>query len=831
MPQLSLISIVDGEYRTDLKCAACDLCSSPLLVTNCMPGTGPHNATYMIVGRSPDKGDDKIGRPMTGVNGRLLHEMLREAGINYNNCYFTNTLRCSPFETTIKERQWASCRDYFIKELEEVNPTVLIAAGAQAMTWLTGQTGLRKLRRRGLPCAISGQESRLVFPIEQPASLLNTRGPEQVVMRNSMVADLQWIREQTQSGNIMLGGDIPKDYRVAMTPQQADDILDEIETHDLLACDLETGSTEWEPMLFPYSNGRVVAVGFSWGPGIARAIPLYARGVDSFLLWTDKIYEHIKTRLAKIFREKKLFGQNFLSFDQKWVRSSFGVDFCNIDFDTMVAHYLLDEERGTHGLERLALVYTTMSPWKSLFALADTNNLCRYLCHDVDATWRLREVFEPMLSQKQKWLLQELLLPLSDVLMDVEYKGVRVADEALENLNGVLTKKIVSVTSRVRKRQQVRGWESVNNDEFNPGSPVQVADIMQNYMKLKCIKRTGSQAFSTDKEVLAHYNSRPFVADIEMWRRLMKLQSTYVEQTRRLLGEDGKAHTSYKVHGTVTGRISSSSPNLMNLPRNDTVAKILDDGSLIKSLFVPDEGQVLLQADYSQIELRVMACLSGDERFCGFFREGKDAHAATAAVVQSCLIEQVTKEQRQGAKKVGFGIIYGMGEESLIKSFVEEGNTESAARKFLSDHKTAFPGVWRYMGMQERMIRMQKYQETPFGRRRRYTEVNQESIRQAYNFPTQSTASDLTLLSIIRIYHAMKQLGIQARIVLTVYDSIILSVPMERFWEVARIVKHLMESLSFPWLTVPIKVDLEAGMDWGHLKKVDLENQSFKSDI
>jgi DNA polymerase-1 len=796
-----------------------------------MEGVGPKNPTYMIIGRSPGKEDDQIGSPMTGANGRLLRELLREAGIQYNDCFFTNTLRCCPFDTSIKERQWAACQDYLLKEIEAANPQVLIAAGAQAMTWLTGQTGLRKLRRRGLPCALPGHERRLVFPIEQPVSLFRARGPEQTSMRNEMVGDLQWIREQNQSGNIHLGGDIPTDYQVAMTRESADRILDEVEAQDILACDLETGTTEWEPALFPYSNGRVVAVGFSWGAGIGRAIPLYARGTTSFLLWDDETYAHLVQRLTKIFQQKKVFGHNFLSFDQKWVRSLFGVEYCHTDFDTMLAHYLLDEERGTHGLERLALVYTTMPPWKAMFSLADTTSLCQYLCRDVDATWRLRQVFESMLTPKFRWLLNDLLLPLSDVLVDVEYKGVRVAGDALDKLNKVLKQKIGGLTGKIRSRQHIRLWESANNQEFNPGSSQQLSDVMENYMRLKCIKRTGSGAYSTDKEVLSHYSSKPLIADIQMWRGLGKLHATYVEQMRRELGEDGHAHTSYKPHGTTTGRLASASPNLQNLPREDTVKKVLDDGSLIKAMFVPDEGHCFLQADYSQIELRILACLSCDPAFLKIFHDGLDAHAAVAAEVYKIPIDEVTKAQRTSAKGLNFGIPYGMGEDTLIQRFVAAGNTEAGARAFLADHKTTFPGVWNYMAQQERLIRTQKYQETPLGRRRRYTEITPEAVRQAYNFPIQSVASDLTLLSIIRIHHALLRMNLPARIVLTVYDSIILSVQMDRFWQVARVVKHLMESLAFPWLTVPIKADLEAGMDWGHLKKVDLEKQSFKSDI
>lgn len=835
MPQLSLVSLVGGQFRTDLKCSACDLAASPELATNCMSGAGNvRNPTYFIVGHAPGKDDDRYGRPMTGRNGVLLRELLQESGIAEEECFFSNTLRCCTYETTLKERQWNACKDYLVKEILALNPQVIIASGAKAMTWLTGYTGLKKLRRQGLPCLLPVGD-RLVFPIQQPAALFHVDGSygkssqqEALELRNEMVKDLRWIKQQLETGQLSRAGDILRDYQTARTPDDVDRFFAEFEQHDVLSADLETGDTEWNPRLFPTSQGRVVTAGFSFGPGIGRAIPVYAKGQTTYLFWPDDYYPKLVQRIADLFRNKTVFGHNFPSFDQKWVRRFFGVEYCKLDFDTMLAHYILDEEKGTHGLERLAVLYTTMPPWKSSFNLADTEKLCWYNCQDVDATWRLRQIFEPELNNRQQWLLKELLLPLSSVLMDMEYRGVTVSREGFDKLNAALTEKLRAVTTRIRSYPAVKAWETQHNEDFNPNAPPQIAEVMENYLRLKCVKQTKGKKYSTDREVLEYYSDQPFVADVEVYRRLSKLKGTYHDGLLEAIGEDGKLHTSYKLHGTVTGRPSSADPNLLNITKNATVEKVLDDGTLVKGLFAAEEGCCLLEADYSQIELRIMACLSGDPALQEIYRLDQDVHTATASRVSHVPIDEVTEQQRFKAKAVNFGIIYGQGIEGMVKRFIAEGSTEQDALEFREAHQKTFPGVWRFMENQEKLIRTQKFQETPFGRRRRYTDVTNDAIRMAYNFPIQSVASDLTLLSLIRIDLALKSLEIPAKIVLTVYDSIVLNIPFPYFWRTASLVKQLMESLRFPWLTVPIKVDMKAGLDWGHLKSVNLCAKSLE---
>jgi len=829
MPQLSLLHVVDGKVRTDLRCAACDLCSSPELKTNRMGGTGNSTPTYMIVGKHPGVEDDRRGYPMAGGNGRLLRELLQTAGVDVRSCYVTNVIKCCPHGKNVLKRHVQQCQDYLVEEIRHRRPKVILAAGAEALTWLTGQTGLKKLRRRGLPCALDVGYSVLVFPIRQPAMLFHTedRAGHQTLYQ-SMVEDLRWIRGQVEAGTIQRGGDIPTNYQVARTEADCDRFFAEFAQHDYLACDLETGDTNFRPRLFPYDDCRVIAVGFSFGPGIGRAIPLFARGLNTLHYWPDRFVEdNLVPRIAELLRTKEVFGHNFVAFDQKWVRHQFDVDYCRITFDTMLAHYLLDEEKGTHDLEQLALLFTTMAPWKSTFCIPDTNRLCEYLCRDVDATWRLREVFEGQLNELQWWRLRELLLPAGNVLMDMEYRGVPIHRENLKRLETYLTERIEKIRRQLGTFDAVKAWSLAQGKEFNPLSDPQVRNLMEHVLKLPRLKTTAGGEYSVDAEVMDTYSDEPCVSEIVTLRALQKLASKEVRGLIAASEADGRAHTSYKLHGTVTGRPTSESLNLNNITSPEKAGKVLEDGAQIKGLFTAEDGHVLLEADYSQIELRVLACLSGDKEMLRIFRVGEDMHAATAAAACGVPLAEVTPVQRRNAKAINFGVIYGMGENTLIKRFIAAGNTEEEALGFYANHRKTFPDMWAWIAEQERILRTRGFQETHFGMRRRYAEITAEAIRQGYNFPIQSTASDFTLLSLPRVVYVFKRLQISARPVLTVYDSIISSMPKDRFWDAAEAVKVVMEGLAFDWLTVPLVVDLKAGLTWGAMKDVDLKTRSI----
>lgn len=820
--QQSLFVQRGSEFVTGLKCTSCELCKNPKLKTNCMQGSGKPGATFMFVGHAPGVEDDGIGSPMTGSNGRLLRSLLIEAGFDLSDCYFSNLIKCATHGRQPTKTMWAACREHFLEEYRRIQPRFVVTLGGEALKFLTGQGGITRLVGKAVPS--EWDPDVRIYPMRQPAAIMHAKGDDAYHLRRSIVRDLRGLLSRRALGDVAHQYDMEQelDYKIARTEAEAIEMLDELQQYDRLACDLETTN-----LGKPKAHDTILAVGFSFGKGVGRTFPFDVRGVSSYRWWSDEFLEGaLKPRIRELLITKEIFGQNFIQYDQMWLRGKLGIDKLDLKYDTMHAHYCLDEEPGGHSLESQAMEYTSMSPWKTEFNPEDVEKLLTYTNKDVDATWRLREVIEPQLNDRQRWLLDNILIPLSHELFEIEYRGVNVDETQVEILEKYLQSRKDEVLASIKATEEVRRWELKNNKNFNPGSPNHIREVAVEFLRLPLEKKTKAGQYCMDKEVLESFDHVPLCGDVLEHRQLDKLQGTYVKGTRERL-RDGKLHTSFGCTNTVTGRLVSSDPNLQTMPREDTAGKVLEDGNQIKRLFIPEDGFCLLQCDYAQAELRVIACLSNCKRMLEIFRSGDDIHTATAAAAGGIPIEEVTKALRNAAKRLNFGIIYGMHEETLIEAFVAAGNTRAAAEEFLRAHKREFHEVWTWMDEQERIIRSDGQQTTYFGRSRRYAYVDDRAVRQAYNFPVQSTASDITLLSIIRCARALRQGGYASRVILTVHDSIIFEIKLEEFWSATSLVCGIMEGVTFPWLSVPMVVDAEAGNSWGSLHPVDWKNQQF----
>lgn len=812
----------DGEIRTGMKCTSCDLCSNPKLQTNCMSGTGNPGATFMFVGFAPAEEDDRIGYPMTGRNGKLFYSLLNRAGYDTSSVYVTNTIKCSTFGADPKKRQWDACSEHLKDELRRIKPKCVVAVGAKALEFLTGQTGVRRLLRTSIPCLLD--ENIFVYAINQPAAIFHTATPEDGrALERSIIEELRWILLHENATARHKSQEREVDYKLAGSVKDVMDFIDEMEPHDELCADLETEG------LFPGPDRKIVALGLSNGPRMGRAIPLFAPGITTLLYWSESdLHEKIIPRVVDLLKRKKLFGHNFVQFDQKWLRHAFGIWRCNVQYDTMYAYYLHSEEP-PHNLEAAATSLTDMTSWKETFELRDMESLRDYLCKDVDAPWRIREALKPKLSSKQLWLLRELLIPLGQELMEIEYRGVLVDKDAIKKSGDTLSLLANEEIMKLHLEPPVGAFVA-KEGPINLQSPHDIRKLLFDYMKLKPIKRTKSGAdWSADSDTLETYKDSPVVEAILRHRKICKLKSTYCDGLEKQIEWDGRVHTSYSLTGTVTGRPNSREPNLLNIPKEKTSKGLLNKNMSIKSSFVAEPGRVMLQADYSQAELRTIASRSNDEAMIDIFVRGLDAHRATAAKAYGIALEEVTPEQRDGAKEINFGIIYGKHEETLIEDFIRRGNTVDQAKEFYGMHKRTFHGIWSYLADQERMARQYGYVETAHGRRRRISEITNRSIRQIDNFETQSLASDVTEFALVRCAMAMRKLNLDAHVVLTVYDSINFSVNQNCFWKVVEVVNHIMSTIHFDWMRVPFLPEFEAGFNWGNMTKVDPVNKKFIS--
>ena len=517
--------------------------------------------------------------------------------------------------------------------------------------------------------------------------------------------------------------------------------------------------------------------------------------------------------LQPVFEDPKVckVAQN-LKFDLQ-VLQRYGVRIAGPCFDTMLAHYLLEPEQ-KHNMDQLAFQYLSYETVSYREMLGDRKRLRDvpieelrdYACEDADITFRLYRVFGPMLHEREAWeLFEKVEMPLVQVLAAMERKGVRVDTGYLKQYSGVLQERIAALEQQIY---------ALAGETFNIASPRQLGVIL--FEKLRIVenaKLTKTKQYQTGEEVLQKLvHKHPIVQAVLDYRGLQKLRSTYTEAFQQLVNPlTGRVHTSFNQAVTATGRLSSSNPNLQNIPvRND-------EGREIRKAFVPaDSGHLLLAADYSQIELRIMAGMSGDAGMQEAFRHGMDIHAATAAKIYNVGIGQVTKEMRRNAKTVNFGIIYGISAFGLSER-LDIPRKEAAA--LIGQYFEQYPGIRQFMEAQKQFALDHGYVETICKRRRYLPDIRSNNSvirgmaeRNAVNAPIQGSAADMIKIAMVRIFDELEKRGLQSAIVLQVHDELVLDVPLPELEEVREIVRTAMiEALP---VGVPLEVDIRSGNNW-----------------
>ena len=432
-------------------------------------------------------------------------------------------------------------------------------------------------------------------------------------------------------------------------------------------------------------------------------------------------------------------------------------------------------------------------------------SVCDYAAEDADVTLRLYNVLKPRLKETNvEQLFYDIEMPLVPVLADMETTGVRLDTEALAETSKVLTE---------RMKQKERNIYELAGHEFNIASPKQVGEVLFGEMKIvEKPKKTKTGQYVTSEEVLQQLRSKdPIVADILEHRGLKKLLGTYVDALPKLINpRTGHIHTSFNQAVTATGRLSSSDPNLQNIPVRG------EDGKEIRKCFIPEPGELFFSADYSQIELRVMAHLSGDKNMIEAFREGYDIHAATAARIYKEKIEDVSRDQRTKAKRANFGIIYGITVFGLAER-LEISRDE--AKQLIDGYFETFPDVHAYMEKAKELAREHGYAETFFHRRRYLPDITSHNAtvrnfaeRNAINAPIQGSAADIIKIAMVKIYDRFRKEGIRSRMILQVHDELNFSVVPEEKEKVERIVLEEMQN-AYP-LQVPLVADSGWGENW-----------------
>ncbi len=587
------------------------------------------------------------------------------------------------------------------------------------------------------------------------------------------------------------------DYQLIETEEDRRRIIGLLATKDFLSMDTETTGTD------PIS-ARLVGLSFSVKENQAFYVPVpqnreeAQKTVDEF----KPIYED--GRILKI-------GQN-VKYDLL-VLQKYGVTLKGEIFDTMIAHYLLHPELH-HGMDYLAEIYLNyrtihieelIGPkGKRQKSMADLSpaQVYEYACEDADVTLKLKKVFEPMLKEEGCYgLFREIEMPLMPVLAWMEWNGVRIDTEALKETSALYTERMNRLEEEIH---------TLAGGAFNISSPKQVGELLFERLKIsERPKKTKTGQYVTSEDALEALHARhPVVGKILQHRGLKKLLGTYIDALPRLVNpETGHIHTSFNQTITSTGRLSSSNPNLQNIPvRNE-------EGKEIRKAFVPEPGCEFFSADYSQIELRVMAHLSGDPHMIEAFREGHDIHAATAAKIYKKPLEEVTREERRKAKTANFGIIYGITAFGLAER-IDVSLAE--ARELIDGYFATYPKVREYMDKSIGTAREKGYAETIRHRKCYLRDINSHNAvvrgyaeRNAINAPIQGSAADIIKIAMIAIYRRFKEERLQSKMILQVHDELNFSVYPEEKERVRQIVIGEMERAC------DMQVPLEADYGWG----------------
>ena len=571
-------------------------------------------------------------------------------------------------------------------------------------------------------------------------------------------------------------------------------------TKEMLSLDTETTSTD-------AISAELVGLSFSVEEKEAFYIPIPENREEALkrVAIFKPVYEN--ESILKV-------GQN-IKYDYE-VLSNYGVKLKGAMFDTMIAHYLIQPEL-RHNMDYMAetlLGYRTIhiedllgSKGKKQKNMRDLSpsEIYEYAAEDADITLRLKNVLAPKLKELNvEELFWSIEMPLVRVLADMELTGVRIDTEALKETSKIFTE---------RMRQYEVDIFKEAGEEFNISSPKQVGDILFGKMQIMDKpKKTKTGQYVTSEEVLQSIESKhPIVRNILNYRGMKKLLSTYVEALPKLINSrTGHIHTSFNQALTATGRLSSSDPNLQNIPVRT------DDGKEIRKCFIPEEGCMFFSADYSQIELRIMAHLSEDDNMMEAFREGYDIHRATAAKIWHEALDDVTDAQRKKAKQANFGIIYGITTFGLAQR-MEIPNNE--ARALIQDYFRTFPKVQAYMEHAKELARSKGYAETLFHRRRYLPNINSRNgtirgfdERNAINAPIQGTEADIIKVAMVRIWNRFKEEGIRSKMILQVHDELNFSVYPDEREKVEKIVLEEMQN-AYP-LNVPLIADAGWGKNW-----------------
>ncbi len=818
---------------TEPKCTKCDLHKTCRTVQIEPDGTGD----IVFLGEAPGADEDRKGIPFIGESGNLLRESIKALDIDPSRVRFTNAVRCRPpSNRTPTAKEIKTCLEHLVEEFISNPPSHIVALGNTALDALRHAD---LLHTPGKILNLHGkcikEDGYIVFPFVHPDYIV--RNPHAI----SMLKDLNNLEKIVNEGPPVQKetqydfSDSVDDLRTAIAAaRKAQLVTYDIETAVLHPYDRTAPSDDRQPL------EKVVCFALTWQDQQAFGFVLTPENREE--AWKILHEELLEDPLVKkVIQHAK--------FELTWSMAT-GRTISNMA-DTMLLHWHVDEKNGTHGLGKLALNFTDMGFYdaplenykkehkecdpdkeykdketgevrKGSYENIPYEILVPYNCADTDAAHRVYKILLPLLNQRQLWIHDNVQIPAVYPLAEMELRGARIDWDYAGQLDHDLPAKIAKIEEEIRSFSEVRDLEedlkAAGKDGINFNSTSHISELIFNYIGLRSVYNTKGGKPSTDKNVLDYLAEKHPVPKLLKERRAVAtLHSTFVRGAfERKSGE--VIHTSYGMAHTETGRYNSRNPNLQNIPRDAT----------IKNMYVPDPGDWMVQIDYSQIELRVMALFSADQNLLNYFREGADVHRMIAAKIHKKAPEDISKEERVKAKRTVFGLCYGQSSKGLAE---ELGIPEREAEDFLNKFFKEFPAVRRWMQETEKMANQVGRVETMFGRVRRLPDamikrkedpMRARAMRQAINMPIQGTATDILSLKMAELWAYMRQENMRSRMIMTVHDSLVLSVHPEEVNHLLPAAKLILEDFSnLSWVEIPILCDMEIGDRWGDLVGID----------
>lgn len=857
-------------------CTSCKLCKNT--ENPCLMGRGHKGAKIMLIQDSPSNLESRKGKQYYGKVYTSFMAGLQARNIDLTDIYYTSVVKCplSEEDGDLTSGMTKACIDRLLAEIEVVDPDIIVPMGNQALKVAYGKVGITKVRGNAMEREVEGR-TRIILPIIHPHQAI--RKP---VYKDTIFKDLDTLADLYEMGMNEVTG---VNYQVI---EDKKTVLKEIARlkaeAEWLCFDLETtGKSAY------LEESKIVCISLTDKPHQGCVIPLFHH--ESPIVDDDRaeVIEALKELLEDPDIKKVAHNGKF---DIEWLKYWLDIEVANFCFDTMIAHYLaVSEEQGTQNLKGLAWEFTDMGGYdndldefRSTLPEAIRYNydnipwkiLSQYAVADVDCCLRLKEIFMPMIEDNPKWkrLMDEILMPASYALMDVEGAGMMMDEGVIARYTQSYAKELKRIQDRLSSYPEVTQLERSRRDkwnerealkaipkkdrtpdeqakferytkfkkwQFNWNSTAQLRELLFDKLGLTTSVTTDKGEPSTNEDALTEMAEQHEIPKLMMeLRKIDTLNNMFIKKLPAMRGKDGTVHPSFNLTGTVTGRMSSENPNAQQFPRKTGNIHSFQYQNEPKALFNTRFGDMgcILQFDYSQLEIRIAGIISGDKQLYEVYHSGQDLHKATASLVWHVPVDEVSSDMRSNAKAVNFGIIYGKSGVTFARDlyFGEgEGKTtdwddaKAMGMKLVDDYLKTFSGLNKWLKDTKKFAYKHGYVETMFGRRRRLPDLfssidtlKNNAERQAINAPIQGTGSDMTVKSIVLIQQYLNTHHMKSKMVCTVHDSIVFDVWLPELQELFNFIKTTMETVHKPYIDtdVPIVAEAELGDSYGSIFEI-----------